>query len=111
MSTFSLSRSAELDLDEIDLRTIELFGFAQADKTDAAFYKAFHELGAMPRMGHRRSDLDPPGREFLCWTVLRRFLIVYEPTKGGIRVARIIDGSRDLRSVLTEDEGDADRPA
>jgi len=35
VSQFLLSRSAELDLDEIDLRTIDLFGFDQAEKTDA----------------------------------------------------------------------------
>jgi plasmid stabilization system protein ParE len=78
VSTFPLSRSADLDLDEIDLRTIELFGFEQAEKLDAAFYKAFHKLADLPQIGHRRSDLDPPGREFLYWTVLRRFLIVYQ---------------------------------
>lgn len=106
MSRFSLSTSAERDLDEIDLRTIELFGFEQAERTDAAFFKTLNQLAEMPGMGHPRKDLDPPGREFLYWTVLRRFLIVYEPTEDGIRVARVIDGSRDLHSALVEDDGD-----
>lgn len=105
MSKFWLSRSAERDLNEIDLRTIELFGFEQAEETDSTFYKTLQQLAEMPRMGHSRKDLDPPGREFLYWTVLGRFLVVYEPGQEGIRVARIIDGSRDLRGVLTEDAG------
>lgn len=65
MNNIELSRSAELDLDEIDLQTIELFGFDQADKTDAAFEKAFRGLAEMPTIGHRRDDLCPPGRDFL----------------------------------------------
>lgn len=106
MRRFTLSRSAALDLNEIDLQTIERFGFDQADRTDAALYEAMHSLADMPTMGHRREDLDPPGRQFLYWPVLRRYLIVYQPSEEGIRVARIVDASRDLRSVLTRDSGE-----
>ncbi|MEL6348621.1 MAG: type II toxin-antitoxin system RelE/ParE family toxin [Myxococcota bacterium] len=106
MPAFVLSRSAELDLDEIDLQTIERFGFDQADKTSATFLEAMHTLAATPEMGQLRPDLDPPGRTFRYWTVLRRFLIVYLPVQDGIRVARIINASRDLRAVLNRDPGD-----
>lgn len=108
MSHFFLSTSAEKDLDEIDLRTIELFGFDQADKTDAEFFRTFQKLAKMPGMGHKRHDLDPPNHEFLYWTVLRQFLVVNQAIENGIMIARIIDASRDLRSVLTTDSGQDD---
>ena len=100
MGGFTLSPAAEDDLAEIDLRTIERFGFVQSERTEAAFYDAFKSLAAEPLSGHRREDLDPPGRQFLYKTVLRRFMIVYHPTPEGIRVARVVDGTRDLRVVL-----------
>lgn len=95
-----------MDLNEIDLRTIELFGFDQAERTAAEIFDTLQNLARMPGMGHQRKDLDPPNREFLYWTVLRRFLIVYNPTDSGIRVARVIDASRDLRSALTSNPGE-----
>jgi plasmid stabilization system protein ParE len=105
MPSFVLSRSAELDLDALDLQTIEQFGFDQADRTSEAFLDAMRRLSEMPEIGHTRAELDPPGRTFRYW-VLRRFLVVYEPVDTGIRVARIIDATRDLRAVLERELGD-----
>ena len=100
MSRFLLSPSAELDLDEIDLQTIEVFGFSQAWRTATAFRDALQSLADEPGIGHRREGLDPPGWTFRYFTVLRRFVIVYQPSTEGIRVARILDGSRDLPGLL-----------
>jgi plasmid stabilization system protein ParE len=91
--------SAELDLDEIDLQTIEQLGFAPAEETSATFLDALRTLAQMPEMGSLRPDLDPPGRTFRYWTVLRRFLIVYQPIQGGIRVARIVNASREVGAL------------
>lgn len=97
--------SAELDLDEIDLQTIEQLGFAPAEETSATFLDALRTLAQMPEMGSLRPDLDPPGRTFRYWTVLRRFLIVYQPIQGGIRVARIVNASREVGAILDHGPG------
>jgi len=36
---------------------------------------------------------------------MKRFLIVYEPTPEGIRVARLVHASRDLASELEREAG------
>jgi plasmid stabilization system protein ParE len=106
MNRLILSRSAELDLDEIDLYTVEHFGFAQAERTEAAFHETLSAIADNPGAGHSRPELDPPGRSFLYVTVLRRYLIVYAASDRGVRVARILDGSRDLHGLLSKDAGD-----
>ncbi len=105
MSRVWLSRLAESDLDEIDLRTLKLFGFKQSEDTAGAIQRALQRLADHPQSGHPREDLSPAGRALLYWPVLHRFLIVYEPAAdgGGIRVARILDGTQDLGSILRDD--------
>lgn len=39
---------------------------------------------------------------------MRRFMIVYQPREDGIRVARVIDGTRDVPAILQADPGDED---
>ncbi|MHC4993732.1 MAG: type II toxin-antitoxin system RelE/ParE family toxin [Planctomycetota bacterium] len=105
MIKITLSRSAEADLYAIDLHTIELFGFDQADATANIFREAFIKLAANPGMGRTLDDLNPTDDELRFWVVLDRFLIVYQPTGDGIRIARIIDGSRDMFRALEDDPG------
>jgi plasmid stabilization system protein ParE len=83
VSIILLSRSAEADLEAIDDRTLEGFGLNQAIKNRQAFEESLWMLAATPTQGHRREDLDPPGRCFRYWAVLRRFLVVYEPMEEG----------------------------
>ena len=106
MKRVALSRSAECDLEAIDLQTIERFGLSQADATAAALEQALNDLANEPTLGHRREDLCPPGRALLFQTVLRRFMIVYQPTHNGIRVARILDGAQHIPNALNQDPGD-----
>ncbi len=106
MSRVDLSRSARADLLSIDLQTIDLFGFEQSLRAEAAFRRALEGLAANPLLGQERSDLSPPSRPFRYWVVLKRFVIVYEPHAEGIRVARVLDGVRDLPAVLADDPGD-----
>ena len=47
-----------------------------------------------------REALDPPGRTFRYFVVMKRFVIVYEPTATGIRIARILHGMRNLAAEL-----------
>jgi plasmid stabilization system protein ParE len=106
MSRILLSKLAEADLDQIDRQTIDRFGLNQAAKTLEAFWRATRDLADHPDMGHRREDLDPPRQILRCWPVLKRFLIVYRPMQDGIEVARILDGSRELKNVLFPPSGD-----
>ena len=112
MSRFVLSPAAEADLDAIDDATIARFGLEQAVANRETFHESFRTLAEMPRLGHTRVDLSPPGRAFLYWTVLGRFIIVYEPVaggrggEGGIRVARVLDGAGNLGAELQLDPGD-----
>jgi plasmid stabilization system protein ParE len=106
VSEVVLSRSARSDLISIDWQTLEKFGVTQSLRTEAAFRQAFESLTMNPLMGEERGDLSPPGRTFRLWVVLKRFLIVYRPSADGIRVARILDGTRDLPNVLAQNPGD-----
>ncbi len=105
MSRFWLSRASVADLREIRRYTHEQFGLGQAIKVRDRFRDTFRELSRLPYSAPRREEYDPPGKAFRYGVVLARFVIVYEPTKGGIRVARVLHGARDLASVLASDAG------
>jgi toxin ParE1/3/4 len=98
VSRVSLSPAAREDL-------IAIWEFIARDNLGAAtrvvdeFQQAFDQLTQMPEMGHRLEDLAP--EPFRFWTV-RAYVTVYRPRDGGIEVARIIHGARDLPSVLNE---------
>lgn len=63
-------------------------------------------LAKAPLTGHRREDLDPPGRSFRYLSVLKSFIIVYEAAGDGIRVVRLLHGARNLAAELATDAGD-----
>ena len=105
MKRIELSRSAEADLIEIDNYTIEHFGLHQAEEALEAFRAKLLLLAEYPESGQLREDLCPPGRPFRFQLVLS-FVIVYEATKAGIRIARILHGARHLSVELERDAGD-----
>ena len=95
MSLYRLSKRAQRDLDAIG-RRIEL------DDPDAAF-RVVAEIGAkcqalaeMPGMGHARNDLSRGLRSSL----LGKYVIFFRPEKDGIRVVRVIHGSRVIPSLF-----------
>lgn len=110
MKRVSLSLAAERDLDEIDDYTIEHFGLDQAIRTTERFRETFRGLAEMPFSGQLRPEISPPGRTFRYRTLLRSFVIVYEPTDDGIRVARVVHGARELVAELERDAGDDEPP-
>lgn len=109
MKRFVFSRAAELDIQQLDDATIEKFGLSQAIANREALHSVLRRLAENPQIGHLREDLSPPGRPFLYWTILGRFMIVYEPVEDGIRVARVLDGARNLCAELETDPGDGGR--
>ena len=60
-------------------------------------------------MGRRRSELDPPGQSYRYFVVMKRFIIVYQPTEAGIRVARILHGMQDIAAELDRVGDDRER--
>lgn len=103
MSCFELTEAAAGDLDSIDDYTIARFGLDQAISNRQEFVGAFEMLAQNPNVGHVREDLTPGGRDYRYWVVLRRFMIVYEKISGGVRLIRVLDGSRDLPEILSSE--------
>jgi len=103
-----LSRAAREDLERIDDYSLREFGLKQAQKMLVMFEDAFELLASFPASAPERPELDPPGRRFRYRTVSRCFVVVYEGSPEGIRVARVLDGRRaDLRGLLEKEAGEA----
>lgn len=103
------SVSAREDRRAITAYTIEQFGVGQAHRPRVTFERVLDRLADNPMIGTRKQGLDPPGHSFRYLAVMKRFVVVYQPTDSGIRVARILHGMRDLAAELDRDAGDADR--
>ncbi|MXZ61368.1 MAG: type II toxin-antitoxin system RelE/ParE family toxin [Acidobacteria bacterium] len=103
------SEAARADRREITDYTVERFGIGQGRRLRANFARAVESLAATPRIGSLREALDPPGRTFRYFMVMKRFVIVYQPTATGIRIARILHGMRNLAAELDRDAGDEGR--
>ena len=108
MSRVVLSEAARLDRREITAYTVERFGVQQARRLRDRFEAALNILAESPLIGHTNEELDPPGRAFRYSVVIKRFIIVYEPTAEGIRVARLLHGARNLAAELDRDAGEED---
>ena len=54
------------------------------------------------------NELDPPGRSFRYYPIMKRFIVVYEPTADGVRVVRPLHGARHLAEELSRDAGNDD---
>ena len=106
MNRVVFSEAARADRRAITDYTVERFGVGQARRLRANFARAVQTLAATPRIGSLREALDPPGRRFRYFVVMKRFVIVYEPTATGIRIARILHGMRNLAAELDRDAGD-----
>ena len=107
MTRIVFSQAARNDRRAITAYTVEQFGILQARRLRANFERVLNTLADSPRIGHPRIELDPPGRAFRYFVVMRLFIIVYEPTETGVRVARILHGMRNLAAELARDAGDA----
>ena len=108
MSRVVLSEAARDDRREITAYTVERFGIGQARRLRDLFQTTLNNLAASPLIGRTNEELDPPGRSFRYFVVMKGFLIVYEPTDDGVRVARLLHGARNLAAELDRDAGDDD---
>lgn len=84
-----------------DLKLLEDYiavhdGEARADKAVERINKAIDLLALMPGIGNTRYSFRSGRRSFS----VRPWLIVYGPVNGGVLVLRVLDGRRDLPSLL-----------
>lgn len=106
MTRIAFSVAARDDRRAITAYTVERFGIRQTRRLRATFERVLNTLADTPMIGRPRRELDPPGRAFRYFVVMKLFVIVYEPTSTGIRVARILHGMRRLAAELDRDAGD-----
>ncbi len=108
MSRVILSEAARQDRRAITEYTVDRFGIQQARRLRDRFEAALRALAESPLIGRGREELDPSGHTFRYLVVLKSFVIVYEPTEDGIRVARLLHGARNLAAELKRDAGNED---
>lgn len=106
MTRLLLSEAARDDRKDITAFTVERFGIGQARRLRDLLQTTLYNLAQSPLIGHTNAEVDPPGRSFRYFVVLKSFIVVYEPVDDGIRVARLLHGSRDLAAELERDTGD-----
>ncbi len=106
MSRIVFSEAARDDRRAITAHTVEQFGIHQARRLRVNFERVLNTLADSPSIGRLRDELDPPGHTFRYFVVMKLFIIVYQPTITGIRVARILHGMRNLAAELDRDAGD-----
>lgn len=87
MSRVVLSEVARRDRREITAYTVERFGVQQARRLRERFEAALSALAESPLIGRTNEELDPPGHRFRYSVVMKRFIVVYEPTGDGRSVS------------------------
>lgn len=105
MTRVVLSEAARIDRREITAFTVERFGIEQARRLRDRFHRTLQVIAESPLLGRAQEELDPSGHAFRYFIVMKRFIIVYEPTDDGIRVARLLHGARNLAEELDRDAG------
>ena len=92
-------------------------GIRTADKFLASAEATFLRLAARPGIGTRFELENPLVGELRSLPLTSRFknyLVFYRPVPGGVEIARILHGARDIPSVLAEKfdpDGDEDEDA
>ena len=99
MSNYFLSLQAVIDLTEIN---DFLFAGNQpaADTFLDKISQKFEQLAQFPKMGRRRHELSPSLRSF----PFQIYLIFYREIEGGVEIARVISGYRDLEALFSEQD-------
>ena len=106
MKRVALSEAARDDRRVITAFTLERFGISQVHRIRDLFRATLEMLAESPTIGHTNEELDPPGVSFRYYVVMKTFIIVYEPTDDGIRVARILHGARNIAAELDRRDRD-----
>lgn len=97
MNAYRLSDDATQDIDDIWAH-IATDNLAAADRLVKAIRDACTMLAENPTFGHFRRDLTNLPVRF--HTVMKNYLIVYEPDTSPLMVARVLHGARDVAELL-----------
>ena len=92
MGEVRLSQFAQRDLLEIWFHIAADKGPATADHWIDRIEARCRQLAEFPESGPPRPDIAGD----VCMLVIVRWLALYEITKGGVRITRIVDAARDL---------------
>ena len=92
MGEVRLSRLAQRDLLEIWFHIAADKGPATADHWIDRIEARCRQLAEFPESGPPRPDIAGAARML----VIARWLALYEITKGGVRIMRVVDAARDL---------------
>ena len=92
MGEVRLSRFAQRDLLEIWFHIAADKGPATADHWIDRIEARCRQLAEFPESGPPRPDIAGAARML----VIARWLALYEITKGGVRIMRVVDAARDL---------------
>jgi toxin ParE1/3/4 len=90
---------AVLDLTEHWGYRASVQGIECADELLDRIEERLQLLATFPESGARRDDLRPGLRS----VVIGKLVLFYNPLKDGIELARVLDGRRDLQTILEED--------
>ena len=101
MRRYTLAPQAGEDLREIRAYLKREASLPVAQSTLKKIREAFTFLGRTPGAGHIREDLTDAPIKF--WPVYS-YLIVYDPATRPIEIIRVIHGSREVSSVLSQDD-------
>ena len=98
MSGYFLSRSADLDVDQLYEFGLSQWGERQADLYLQSLFGLFEILGMSPGLGRRRPEL--PG-------TLRSFphdshVVIYAPLGREVAIVRVVHGSADIKRVFQD---------
>jgi len=93
MSQCQFTPEAGQDLDDIH-DYIAQSNPAAADRVIDAIEQACRRLASSPGIGRRREDLGPGLRSF----PVRRYVIIFRETNGGVEIVRVFHGARDIPS-------------
>lgn len=99
MSDYFLSPQAVSDLTEIN-NYLFANNPAAADAFLDQISQKFERLAQFPQMGRRRDELLPQLRSF----PFQVYLIFYREVEGGVEIARIVSGYRDLEALFSDQD-------
>ena len=96
MSRIWLSREARRDLDEIWLYVAQHQSLEAADRLIDSITERFPLLASRPGIGRRREEIDSGVRSF----PVGNYVIYYRRRRGGLRISRVLHGTRDVGTVF-----------
>jgi len=98
VSGYFLSRSADLDVDQLYEFGLGEWGERQADRYPYRLYDTFERIALAPGMGRRRPEL----HETLRSLPHDSHIIVYAPRGNEVAIVRVLHGSADIRRVFQD---------